>query len=301
MIVAALSSADCMPVAYAERHAEIGARLGLDFTEIIKAIDHIPLCLRGDDHRQSRRRIAQVMAASEQRCAAVLAEDVPALVADLMREGPHDVMEEFVLPCVNRAISAVTGIDIDHDANSLVSKVFSQTMGVSKRKRLNATFRDLKAQIAARRPDLHEAEIHDLVALNILGTDALRGTLGLSLHAHFAGGEVAGTCPSRTAVAYIDREVVAPTQLADQSFDPGTILRLRLEAFTDTEDPGDRLRFFGAGAHLCLGRKFSVALWSGIVSELARYPREITVTAFSLKRDDVFQLPETFQIEVRHV
>ena len=58
------------------------------------------------------------------------------------------------------------------------------------------------------------------------------------------------------------------------------------------------MRFWGFGAHLCLGRKLSLQIWRGITTELLTLAPVVTVTRYGLLRDDVFAIPGTFEIEV---
>lgn len=292
-----LGSRAFVPVNYAERHRALGAHLGFDVSEIVAAIDHIPLCQHGEAHLASRKRIAKLMAESVGQATDFIDNEVPEMVSRLLSTGPHDVMAEFVNPCVNRLISTNIGIPLELSDDTLVSRIFSQATGVAKRRRMNAELRNLRALIAKELPHLTDTGVGDRLALCILGTDALRGTLGRSLQAVFAGTVHTTTFP-RTGVPYIDREVRQACPVDGVVHPAQAILRARLDQLEDSVNPENRNRFFGYGAHVCLGRKIALALWAQVQSSINDNKTAVEITTFKLRRDDVFYNPERFEIEV---
>lgn len=300
-----LGSGDFLIVDYANRHRALADHFGLDFSNIIFAIQHVPLCLMGAEHAASRKRIATLMAEGSADAVSFIQNDIAGMVAKLHAPGPHDVMQEFVHPCVNGLLAASTGITSALGHDPVMSQIFSQTAGIAKRKRMNAELGKLRETIASQRPDLNETEIGDRVALFILGTDALKGTLARSIHALYiqSGGKVPTTFMEEypaTGVPYIQRlsEVACPF---DGVISPeNTHFSARLDEFERPENASFRNRFFGYGAHLCLGRKLSVLLWKVIQEAMHDFPAEIDITDYALRKDDVFNIPKTFQIEVKH-
>lgn len=302
-----LSDANMEPVPYGARHQALADNLGLDLREVIEITKSIPLMLRGADHEESRKRMAVLIAQAAPRVRIVTQQRLPAMIAALMSPGPHDVMAEFVDPLVNTIMAAIVGIDIDLAADSMVSRLFSQSIGVSKRRRMNSELVALRQQIATKLPDLTPAEVSDRMTLCILGMDALRGTLGCSLHDIFRSGIWAApdpltrAYPPRTGVPYIDREAVSPVVVHDENHAAGTNFRAWLVKLEDVDDSEARKRFFGFGAHTCLGRKLSLEIWEGMTAALHLHPATIETLNYALRRDDVFHVPEKFVIEVTRV
>jgi hypothetical protein len=297
-IVLGKSGFDTVP--YAVRHHALGEHLGIDVSEIVKATEAIPLCLRGEAHQTSRRRLAKLIADAAAQADAVVESSIPELLANLFRPGWHDVNSEFINPCVERIIGAHIGVSVQIPDDSLLSRVFSQSIGVAKRKRLNGEIGELRRLMARTVPALTEQEIGDRIALAILGTDALRGTLGQSLkdlieRGASATGDVA---PPKTGVPYIDREVLAPTVLSGSKLEAGTVVRAELKAFNGSSSEAHKLRFFGFGPHTCLGRRLSIQLWKKIAETWRQQAADVKIIAYALRRDDVFDIPETFEIEV---
>jgi len=299
-IAQVLGKNELAPVAYGERHRALGAHLGIDTSQIDFAIAAIPLCQRGSVHSETRRRLAKLIADTAPAADRYLSENVPKLLRATLTPGRHDVIGEFISPCVNGLLGVNIGIDLTIAHDSMVSRIFSQSIGVAKRKRLNDDIGNLRHAISAARPDLSENAVADRVALVILGNDALRGTLGKSLHAIFSGeakAESAGA-PPRTGVPYIDREVLVAQTFSGQLHPAGTILRATLSVLNDADNTEARLRFFGFGPHTCLGRRLSLGLWRQIEKTLAEVAPKVKVVSYSMRKDDVFDIPETFEIEV---
>lgn len=298
-IATVLGSRSFVPVNYEERHRAVGDHLGFDVSEIIAAIHHIPLCLRDEAHLRSRKRIATLISQSNADATAFIAGEVPEMLVKLLSVGTHDVMGEFVNPCVNRLISTNIGTTLSLDHTTLISRLFSQTTGISKRRRMNAELAELRLHIQHELPFLTETEVGDRIALCILGTDALRGTLGRSMQAVFAGAPYTAEYP-KTGVPYIDRQAAHPCPVDGVTYDADTTLRARLDALESASDPQDRNRFFGYGAHVCLGKKIALHLWAQIQDSILDRQAAVAVTRFTLRRDDVFCVPEEFEIEVTH-
>ncbi|WP_342071600.1 hypothetical protein [Yoonia algicola] len=295
-----------LPLDYAKLHQQLGAGLGFDVTHILFAIDHIPVCLRGHEHTAARKRIAGLIAKGADGAMSFIRNEMPALIAQLHTAGRHDVMAEFVDPCVSRLICAHAGIEMEIDADTMISRVFSQTIGVAKRKRLNSELGAIRAEIERQQPALNEIEIGDRLALFILGTDALRGTIARSLHFLYeqyhenAVPEILTDYPL-TGVPVIGRVQDEVCPFHGQTYAPDTQFKARLDVFENPEHAALRNRFFGYGARLCLGRKLALNLWQHIQENIRDTRPAVSVADFALRKDDLFNVPSVFEIEVAHV
>jgi len=300
-----LGSVAFEPIEYGERHRMLGEKLGFDVTEILRAIDAIPLCLRGEAHSKARTRLARRIAEVTPEVDKFVDGELRQFFQRLLTPGKHDVMQEFVLPSVERIIGLTIGLPPELPADTLISRLFSQSIGVAKRKRMNAELGALRQRLNRDLPELRPQDIDDRIALCVLGTDALRGTLGCSLQSVFQDGlDERGDrdymkIPPRTGVPYIDREAMQPCAFAGQKHAAQTILQGRLQALELRSDK-ERLRFWGFGEHTCLGRRISLQIWRVIAEELLSAGPLVTVLSFTLRKDDVFRIPNDFEIEVAY-
>ena len=292
------------PIAYADRHGALAEKLGFDASEIVKVTQHVPLCLRNSEHRESRKRLGILIAEGAGRVRRTTNEVLPSMISDLLTPGRHDVMSEFIDPFVNMVMTAMVGTSVRFQSDTMVSRLFSQSIGVSKRKRMNNELKSLNDQIRQQMPGLNETEIGDRVALCILGTDTLRGTFGCSLHDIFVRGAshdidaLTADFPPRTGVPYIDREALAPANVSGTEYHSGQTFRAWLSSLEDVQEQDARNHFFGFGAHTCLGRKISTEIWKMVTNNLESHPSSIRVLDYARRRDDVFNIPQTFDIEV---
>ena len=287
------------PVAYEARISGLADRLGFDASEVLRAVRAVPLCQRGKAHTETRKRLAALIGQATERVSAFAETDVVALSKGLLSPGPHDVMQELVLPVVDGTIAQIIGVAPESKPDAMISRLFSQSIGVAKRKRMNAEFAGLRTRLSDAFPELDDRAIDDRIALSVLGTDALRGTIGCSLHALFAqdGDGEATQMPPKTGVPYVEREAVAEVTVSGQSYPAQTHFRACLDALEQGSDK-DKMRFWGYGAHTCLGRQMSVQVWQAIAASFKGALHRIAVTDYALRRDDVFAIPEMFMIEV---
>jgi cytochrome P450 len=296
-IATALSSHDLAPVDYGGRHKALADHLGIDLSATLAVINHIPICLDGKAHADARKRTANIIASGANEALTFVDNQVPEMITTLLAPGQHDVMREFVYPCVNKLISANIGTDLAMCDETLVSRIFSQTTGVAKRRRMNDELTSLHQTIASSQPKLSREDIYDRLALCILGTDALRGAIGCSMKAIFDGAPISKEF-HKTGVPYIDRRVKRACPIDAVEYPIGANLRAQLQILEAEEHAGDRNRFFGYGAHVCLGRRIAIKLWEQIQRQIAASQVSVMTLRYDLRKDDVFCIPETFVIEV---
>jgi hypothetical protein len=301
-----LSSADFEPILYPERHSEIAKALGFDVSEVVRVAKHIPLLLRGTAHLETRKRLAVLIATGARPARKATEELLPTMISDLLKPGSRDVMQHLVNPFVGKIMSAMVGLELQLAGDTMISRLFSQNIGVSKRRRMNTEFGSLRAQIEAKMPDLTEIEVGDRVALCVLGMDSLRGTLGCSLHEILSAGSsqnidtVTATHPPRTGVPFVDRQAINPVELESKNHAAGTTFRAWLDTYECASSSRSRQRLFGFGAHTCLGRTLSLEIWKTTTDALQQNPATVEILEYDLRRDDVFHIPENFKIEVSH-
>jgi hypothetical protein len=182
--------------------------------------------------------------------------------------------------------------------------MFSETLGIAKRRRLNEEVVACQERIREAFPEDPPARRGARLAISILGHDALVGTLGLSLHAHLLALGEDPLCarpfpavPTHTGVPHIRREALADAPLGDNGIRAGETVKVMLDSFQGMPDAW-RQRFFGAGLHLCLGRPLSLAFLAQLSAFLGTLTTRVAVQDFRLRKDDVFSIPEAFTVEV---
>jgi hypothetical protein len=291
---------------YAARHARLGERLGLDFSAILFTLDHVPLAMNGEDHARQRADVARFLAERRGAVDQVIPLLAQRAAAVLGQEGRHDLIGEVILPLVQDLISAIVDLPLALAADSLTSRIFSQNIGIAQRRRLQRELTDLRAQFAAAFPQDDDLRLGTRLAMIVLGRDALIGTLGQSLRHFFdeAEGQVLSAAelavpPSHTGVPYIDRQATCPMHVAGKDLARDETLRCQLSSL-DGGTRAERLRFFGAGIHLCLGRALTIDLFAALSAVLKTLPVRVQVLDYELREDDVFHFPARFDIEVFH-
>ncbi|GHF52392.1 hypothetical protein [Seohaeicola zhoushanensis] len=299
-----LKARDLDVVPYAARVAGLSERLGIDLSVTVDALNAIPLCLPRDRHAEARRDIAAMIAGRNEVLRAELPHIVRRHFARLTETGRVEVMREAVAPAVAELISLLVGMPIGVEDTNHVSRIFSQSMGVARRKTLEAELGRLNAQLRATFPSSSARELGLKLSLMILGRDAMMGTFGCSLAAMAQAAEAGWNSldwpdlPPRTGVPYIDRVANADVMIGEQPVAKGQPVRAHLADFEASDDPRLRLSFFGAGAHLCLGRALAMDSWRALGRFLTDSSARPKVLTFELRRDDVFNIPGTFEIEV---
>lgn len=275
-------------VPYAARVRLLADRLGQDFDATIQVFDNLPLAQNGERHRILRAKTAQFLALGRAR----LRLELPILVArhfnHLKTSDTLDMMKEIVVPFVDDCLAVITEVEGCFESDSMISRVFSQSAGVAKRRRLNGELVSLRQRIEDKCPF---AETNDVrITLMILGRDALIGTLAGSLALYFkqvAGRqlseEIFDSMPTRTGVPYIDR--IMPD---------GKAVRCALSGLRGDQRSG----FFGKGAHVCLGRAITTEIFSEVSQFLSHVDRCVDVRTYHLRKDDVFDIPEIFEVDL---
>lgn len=299
-----LKSRDFDVVPYAERYRALADRLGLEFSATIFALSHIPLCAQRPLHADMRRDMARAIAETQDAAQLALGTALTRFET-LATPGPHDILNDIIRPGVSGLLSALCGIDLMLPHDTSVSKVFNQTIGVRKRRRMEAELQDILSRLHSAFPHDPDDRIGQRLALAILGNDALIGSVSNSLyHVFSAQGDRPlsdmsfGAVFPRTGVPYVDRVAVQPCQHAGQAIAAGGNIRARLDSYEAPDRAGDRMGFFGSGAHTCLGRHLSTALWAGISRCLGDIDRRVEIVKFAPRKDSVFRIPCAFRVSV---
>lgn len=300
-----LSARDVDVADYAGRYANLQERLGVDFSFILRSMNYVPPCVAADRHRNVRAEIAELIGEGQ----AGLKAELPALVADalccLRQEGEHDLLGGGLVPLVQEVLGRLSGLSLSRQReNSLISHLFSQSIGIARRRRMEDEYRELWEAIADAHPHEPEPRRGARLALVILGFDATVGTLACSLYELISaapglmGRLPFAKWPVATGVPYVDRRATADFALNGQEFASGESLRVNLDGGGEGHPHRDPALLFGAGAHSCLGRSLALSLWSAVGHGVRAMPGSIRVVDYGLSKNDVFRIPDRFQVRV---
>jgi hypothetical protein len=302
--LAVLASADFDVIAFGPRHADIAAKMGVDLSEIVQIMHYMPLALRADDHRTARARAARVVGLGHADAMALLPALAHTLADVLQTPGRHDLMASVVAPMTEALVSVLVGVPLQSPPDAMISRVFSETIGIAKRRRMNDELATLRLRVVAAFPQEDAATHGARVAMAVLGRDATVGTIGMSLH-HWLQG-VTGVIgqhafapqPTRTGVPVISRQALRDTAVAGCPVAQGTIVSCDMTSL-ETGLAADRLRFFGAGGHVCLGRRLTLGLFAAMAEALSGVTTRLRGVEMTLRRDDIFAIPDTLWVTVQ--
>lgn len=296
------------PATYAEDYQALQARLGIDFSSMAVAFDSIPLCQHAAPHERARRRVSEFLAGRKTALNARVPQAVSEYFDVMRRAGRVELMSATVNPLVLDIIATVAGIDIACAADSQsASVVFDRSIGVGKRRRIAEEIAILRERIAKYLGgNASDEDVGLRLALLILGRDALTGTLGESLCRLFEqnpGRRLSDIAypelPPDTGVPWVERIAVTPLHFAGCDFRQGDRIRIFLQSFVYSDEPRSQTRFFGAGAHACLGRPLSLEVWNAIVAVLSGIPLRVELLSYAPRTSDyVFTCPETLEVEL---
>jgi cytochrome P450 len=302
-----IASNNLRPATYAEDYAALEQRLGMDFSSLIFAFSHIPLCLDGEPHRTARRRISEFLATRKPALQIGLPKAVAAHFGRFAQAGRIEVMGEVIQPFVLEIISTIIGIEVSALASLNASIIFDRSLGIPRRRKVAAEVAGLRDLISTRAgAEASEDDIGMRLALVILGRDALIGTLGESLYRllNENPGRLLGDIdwpelPPETGVPFIERVVVTPFAAEGTCFAAGDRVRIFLQSFAYAADPKSRMTFFGAGAHACLGRPVSLDAWRAITAYLSQIPLRASVASYAVRTSDyVFTCPDRLDVDL---
>jgi hypothetical protein len=303
-----LASPNTRPASYSEDYVALESRLGLDFSNVLLAFLHIPMCLHDEEHRMARRRVAEHLVARRADLSNRMTKSLATYLQALHRQGEIEIISQVLEPLILSVTEAVTDIPLSVAAECrAVSTIFDKSIGPRKRQRVDAELGRMRAAIVCKLgPSTSEGTIGLRLALAILGRDTLLGTLGESLYSVLYRNQGRRLneisypqIPPETGVPYIERMAVRPFYDGQTQFATGDRIRIYLQAFAYSESSVHNSKIFGVGGHLCLGKALSLDLWNGITSSLSKIPLYAEIVAHDLRTDDyVFVCPSRLGVRL---
>jgi hypothetical protein len=302
-----LSTPGLFPAPALEHYRNMPSGLGEAFASVAFAFEHIPLSMYGERHAEARRRASMWIAGRHQEIHEWAALALPEHLAAFAQPGRTELMEAVIKPMVRGLFATLVATDLpDHLALDNVSLVFDKSIGMNRRVQLEADMSALEAHLRDRMgPSASDDEVGMRLGLLVIGRDALVGTLAETLSRLFRDNEGQALSsiefpkmPHQTAVPFVER--IASVALSAGGLDLAEGDRVRIVLQTYGHGPAsDHHRFFGTGAHACLGRPLSLELWSSIAAKLSTLPTGIRVLNYVLPQNSyVFNVPSTFEVEV---
>jgi len=296
-----LASRDTRPATYSDDYVALEKRLAVDFSNVLLAFLHIPMCLHEEEHRKARRRVAEHLAARRLDLAASTTKSLAVHLEPLRQEGEVEIVRQVLEPLILSVTEPLTDIPPVVAAECrTVSTIFDKSIGPRKRQRVDAELGRMRAAIVCKLgPNASEEAVGLRLALAILGRDTLLGTLGESLYSVLSANQGRRLneisypqIPPETGVPYIERIAVKSFCDKQTRFNVGDRLRIYLQAFAYSASPLEQPKIFGMGSHLCLGKALSIDLWKGITSFLGDIPLYADIVSHVLRTDDyVFLCP----------
>ncbi len=292
------------PADYAGPYEQLTRKRGLPFPNIQFASRHLPFCLEGAEHQQSRRRVAGLL--SLRRAAAVeeMEDFVDRAFSVFDRGGTVELMSEVIAPLVLHAIRSVADARFMGADDFMASAAFFDRMlGPKKRLQLESRLGAIRSKLRDSIDGISQDEEGVRLTLFLAGYETLLGTLGESVHWVLRQHQAARLCdvpfpdfPPQTGVPIIERRVAESFEFAGVRLSAGERLRFYLQAFTYGDEP--KAGIFGLGPRTCLGKQLSLEAWRIVTGALMRKPTRFRILEYEARSDNyIFTCPKTLLLE----
>ena len=279
--------------------AALEKRLRLDLSTTIAVMQRLPLWASGDVHETLRREVAAFLAEDKQNKCDRAAQRIRSVIHSGLDGSDIDLLD-IIKNVVHIFMEEVTGLPSIKGCLSDMPSILSSNLGVQSRRRLEASLRTQMTFARERFPDEPEGRHLLRVGQWSMGRDAMIGMLGLSLHhhLHLLDGRPLKTLrlpdvPTHTGVPAIGRIARNDMSIAGCPLSPGALIECRLDSLSGLPNVMRR-HFFGAGAHLCLGRPLAMSFMVIVTEILAECDFGLKTQTFCLAEHDVFDIPAAF-------
>ncbi|MEW9804882.1 hypothetical protein ABUE31_02635 [Mesorhizobium sp. ZMM04-5] len=305
LIAAIFRSEDFRTNPFAEHYRTIAGRTGIDFRASIDALDHVPFSKEGEEHRCLRAAMSAVVSGDARGHAAGMERFIGDLVGALFVAGREvELMHDIGRPIFFELFSRWLKIDErPFLKESNISQVFDGAMSLNRRKKVNRALQELADALAERR-DAIATTPEVAVAMNVLGNDALTGSLVLSLWHVLQLHPGARLCDiafpqhlPATGVPFIERIASRDVEIRGMKVARDQKVRLMIDAtaFEVTGEEADL--FFGKGRHVCIGKPMTLAIWRALGKAVTALPLRFMPGELHLRTGDyAFTYPETARI-----
>jgi cytochrome P450 len=307
LISAIFRSEDFRINPFADHYRAIAERTGIDFAASISALDHIPFSKEGEEHQRLRSAMTAVVSADSREHIGGMETFVGDLVRELFVAGSEiELVQQLARPVFYELFSRWLKVDEkEFLKESNISQVFDGAMSLNRRKKVNRDLHELSCAFSKRR-DLLPTTPELAVGMNVLGNDALMGSLVLSAwhlleqHPGARFSEIAfpPNLPA-TGVPFIERIANRDVEIDGMKVAKDEKVRLMIDA-TSRQVTGDEADlFFGKGRHLCIGKPMTLIIWRSVAKAIASLPLRFTTGEMRLRSGDyAFTYPEYARISL---
>jgi hypothetical protein len=280
-------------------------RTGIDLSSTKLLFTEIPLANEGKKHNALRRLMAHAIADREE----TASESFRLRLVDLGQHfisvnEPVNLMDKFFIPPIESFINGLVGSSNVHRfVTDSISSVFGRTLSLNRRKTIDVEISQLLKWLG--QTDELQVQPGVALAMMVLGKDSLIGSLSCSLHtvlnANFAVRFFDIDWPKLipiTGVPYFERIATENITIDDRPFDKGDRVRLYFDACPRLVGSPEESLYFGAGRHMCLGKRMSQRLWQLLVDYLSHLKLRASVKDFQFRPNDlIFNYPAHFVVQ----
>jgi hypothetical protein len=287
------------------RHVEflehLALRLKLDLSATLTVMRHLPLWADGARHQALRQETAAFIGKHRGRKMAQAGLDLQeTFKVNMMTDSENVDMLRLVQDMVADLLVQVTGLPKPSAGPQNSLNVFSSNLGIAARLRLESELKYQLDQAGSLYPDETDQARAIRVGQWSMGYDSLVGTITQSVYRHL---RKIGTgslklnpmsdTPSDTGVPKIGRISARDTTVAGCPVPHGSLV----ECYLNQPNSGTgRLGFFGAGAHLCLGRPLALEFYKMVSRQINACDFGLDIVSFRLRDCDVFTIPDEFVV-----
>ncbi|HEY6630099.1 MAG TPA: hypothetical protein VIZ90_01475 [Rhizobiaceae bacterium] len=306
LIGAIFRSADFRTNPFADHYRTIAERTGIDLDASVSTLDHIPFSKEGAEHRRLRGAMNAVVSADSREHMAGMEAFVGDLVSGLFVAGSQiELVQQLARPIFFELFSRWLKVDGEFLGGPNISQVFDAVMSLNRRKKVNRSLHELTCAFAERRDALPTTP-ELAVAMNVLGNDALIGSLVLSTWhlleehpgARFSEIRFPPTLPA-TGVPFIERIANRDIEIGGMTIARDEKVRLMIDATSRQVTGQEADLFFGKGPHICIGKPMTLIIWRSLAKSLAALPLRFTLGQMRLRSGDyVFTYPESAELRI---
>jgi hypothetical protein len=278
-------------------------KINLDY--IAKMLACLSITLDGQDHITIRKRLAKLIAQSFNLAIDNFQQTFAKSLVKLSSDKDFDLVGEAIKPSIHAFFSVLTGIDAVHLSHcDILPQIFDQTLSIHKRIKINSLIGYLVNTFPSK---MTADEKYTRIALVVIATDALLGTLSQSLYISLKANEgmifsniLWDDHPPATGVPLIVRVATTEKIISGKKILSGQRVKMYLDAAGYAqEQPVYSKLFFGAGPHVCLGLSLSNKVWQAMTSCFAKYPQHFKIIdALHCDNDNFFNGYNSLKVDI---
>lgn len=275
-----------------------------DYSNLRFAAQCIPLLLEGQIHRETRRKLADLVTAGRARTTAAMPELMARYIEPMENATNPEWIEASFAPLVNEVFCHMCNCPLGLPFPRLVlTRLFDRFVSLTAIHAAEREIGHLRAELAKAAPDLDSALV---VALFIIGRDSLVGTLASSFYSilqnnlgrRFSDIEYPDF-PPETGVAIAERNAVSDIPVGTETIRAGDSVRMFFQPMSQAGSPVSVQNLFGAGIHSCIGRPISLDVWRAMVASLRSFSCSATSVACEFEQNNIFVVPRYLRTEQR--